>query len=69
MTLGRTAERDITIAHPSVSGLHAAIDIVDLPEAGGKRVTLKVGVQLGSTARTRKKTGKILESPNSATSW
>lgn len=40
-TLGRIEERDITIAHPSVSGLHAAIGIVDLPEAGGKRVTLK----------------------------
>lgn len=43
-TVGRTAEQDITIADPSVSGTHATIDVVDLAEAGGKRFTLKVRI-------------------------
>lgn len=41
-TVGRNDEADITIADPSVSGSHATIDVVDLPTADGKRVTLKV---------------------------
>ncbi|CAM9346510.1 unnamed protein product, partial [Sphacelaria rigidula] len=40
-TLGRKEEPDVTIAHPSVSGMHAAIDVIELPGGGGRRVTLK----------------------------
>lgn len=40
--MGRNDDEDITISDPSVSGRHASIDIVELPGAGGKRVTLKV---------------------------
>eukprot|EP00903_Cladosiphon_okamuranus_P014255 g13241.t1 len=40
-TVGRTDDRDVTISDPSVSGTHAAIDVVELPGGGGKRLTLK----------------------------
>eukprot|EP00752_Nemacystus_decipiens_P009915 g8847.t1 len=40
-TVGRTDDQDVTIADPSVSGSHAAIDVVELPGEGGKRLTLK----------------------------
>ena len=40
--MGRNDDEDIVISDPSVSGRHASIDIVELPGAGGKRVTLKV---------------------------
>lgn len=40
--IGRNESQDISIRDPSVSGCHAVIDIVDLPDAGGKRVALKV---------------------------
>lgn len=43
-TVGRTDDRDVTIADPSVSGSHAAIDVLELPGGGGKRLTIKVGV-------------------------
>ena len=43
-TVGRTDDQDVTIADPSVSGSHAAIDVVELPGGGGKRLTLKVGI-------------------------
>lgn len=43
-TVGRTDDQDVTIADPSVSGSHAAIDVLELPGGGGKRLTLKVGI-------------------------
>lgn len=44
-TVGRTDDQDVTISDPSVSGSHAAIDVVELPGGGGKRLTLKVGLR------------------------
>lgn len=41
-TIGRHDGQGITISDPSVSGSHSVIDVVDLPDAGGKRITLKV---------------------------
>ena len=45
-TVGRTDDQDVTISDPSVSGSHAAIDVVELPGGGGKRLTLKVGFRV-----------------------
>lgn len=41
-TIGRNDDQDLTIADASVSSNHATIDVVDVPAAGGKCITLKV---------------------------
>ena len=60
--MGRDEDRDITIADSTVSALHAAFDVVDVPgEGGGKRITLKVPKQKGVTLTNFITPGTVIE--------